>query len=167
MIAHVFPGPSSLFHGRRHPRVPRACTKIPGHQSEGRLSHSAGCIRVCRVVGAWPVRFPCLVLAIETPRQNNTLCVPSSFHLRISKHFADIKRTLPAHSAAGEHDCSRGSSQLSRDRLLLSPLVRQWSDLNHIPWHHELCRTFWWGKASLPKLRLLPLRLKLDLAPGF
>lgn len=117
--SHVFPWPSSLFHGHGHPRVPRPCREVLGHRPDRRLSCSTGGVGVRGVVGAWPIRSPCLVLAVETPQQNNTLCFPSSFHLRISKHFADIKRTLPARSAAGERGCSRGESQLSRSFCFL------------------------------------------------
>ena len=137
--------------------IPRPRIKAPGPRSGSRLSCSAGRAHVCGVVGAWPVQFPCLALAVETPRQNNTLCFPGCVHLRISKHFADIKRTLPAHSAAGEHGCSRGESLLEQrgafafspgeamDRLKLHPMA-SWA-----------LQGLLLGK-SLPRLPLFPLR---------
>lgn len=150
MASHVFPCPSSLFHGHRHPRFPRPCIKILEHQWESRLSCSTGRIHVCGVARAWTVQFACLVLVVETPCQNNALLLSSEDFKALCRHQTHLTSPL----------CSWWAWLLKRiiakqrQAFAFSPgEAKGW--LNYIPQHLEPCRNFWWGKASLGSLSCL------------
>lgn len=94
--SHVFPWPCSLFHGHRQPRV--LSPLGTGQKAVGDAQVAVGDVHA-----TVPIQFSCLVFVAEMLPQNNTLHFPNFFHLRISKQFADIKQTLPAHPAAGDY----------------------------------------------------------------
>lgn len=154
MPSYVFPWPSSLFHGHRHPGVPRPCTKILGHQSFWlRLSCSAGCVYVCGVARAWPVQFACLVIVVETPHQNNALLLSSEDFKALCRHQTHLTRPL----------CSWWAWLLKR---VISAKQRQAFAFSHgkaVGWF-ELHPVASWAlqdllvRKSLSSLPLLPLR---------